>query len=122
MKIKKKNYIKFLFFISVLLLFQTKSFSLENKIILKVNNEIITTLDLENEINYLTALNPNIKKLNDNEIIQLSKRSILNEKIKKIEILKNFQNASLPEKFLEELLKNIYNNYSYTHLVTYLVH
>ena len=61
MKIKKKNYIKFLFFISVLLLFQTKSFSLENKIILKVNNEIITTLDLENEINYLTALNPNIK-------------------------------------------------------------
>ena len=66
----------------IIFIIQVKSFSLENKIILKVNNEIITTLDLENEINYLSALNPNIKKLSDVEIIQLSKKSILNEKIK----------------------------------------
>ena len=91
MKIKKFNN-KLIFLVFIIFIIQVKSFSLENKIILKVNNEIITTLDLENEINYLSALNPNIKKLSDVEIIQLSKKSILNEKIKKIEISKNFQN------------------------------
>ncbi len=108
MRIKRKNYIKIFFLFLIILIFQVKSFGLENKIIFKVNNEIVTTLDLESEISYLTVLNPNIKKLPDNEIIELSKRSILNEKIKKIEISKNFQNAKLPQKFLEELLKNIY--------------
>ena len=37
--------------------------SLENKIILKIENEIITSLDVENEIIYLEALNPSIKNL-----------------------------------------------------------
>ena len=37
----------------------------ENKIIYKINNEIITTIDLKNEINYLLALNPNLKRLNN---------------------------------------------------------
>ena len=111
MRIKKKNYIKFLFFISVILLIQTKSFSLENKIILKVNNEIITTLDLENEINYLTALNPNIKKLHDNEIIQLSKRSILNEKIKKNRNIKKFSKCSITRKIFRRIAKKyLYKN------------
>lgn len=108
MKIKKFNN-KLILLVFIIFIFQVKSFGLENKIILKVNNEIITTLDLENEINYLSALNPNIKKLPDVEIIQLSKKSILNEKIKKIEISKNFQNPKLPQDFLEELLKNIYS-------------
>ncbi len=108
MKIKR-HYNKLIFLLLIIFIFQVKSFGLENKIILKVNNEIITTLDLENEINYLSALNPNIKKLSDVEIIKLSKKSILNEKIKKIEISKNFQNPKLPIDFLEELLKNIYS-------------
>ena len=108
MRIKKLSY-KLLILIFFIFIFQIKTFGLENKIIFKVNNEIVTSLDLENEINYLTALNPNIKKLPNNEIIQLSKRSILNEKIKKIEISKNFKNIKLPINFLEELLKNIYS-------------
>ena len=79
---------KYFYLFLIILFFSEKSFSLENNIILKINNEIITTLDLENEINYLTALNPNLKKLNEIEIIQLSKKSIVQEKIKKIEIFK----------------------------------
>ena len=35
--------------------------SIENKIIIKINNEIITSLDLEDEIKYLKALNPGLK-------------------------------------------------------------
>ena len=37
--------------------------ALENKIVTKIENEIITTLDIENEKNYLKALNPNIKNI-----------------------------------------------------------
>ena len=108
MKIKRKN-LKIFFYLFLLnFIFQVSSASLENKIILKVNNEIITTLDLENEINYLTALNPNIRKLSEREILKLSKRSIVNEKIKKIEILRTFENPKIPIDLLENLLKNIY--------------
>ena len=41
--------------------FQVNGAGFENKIILKINNQIVTSLDLENEINYLLTLNPNLK-------------------------------------------------------------
>ena len=85
-----------------------KSLSLENKIIIKVNNEIITTYDLENEINYLSILNPNIKKIDENEKIKFSKKSIIQEKIKQIEIQNNFENPNIPNEYLESFLKKIY--------------
>lgn len=110
MRIKKINYKIIFYFLIINFFFNSVSISLENKIIYKVDNEIITTLDLENEIKYLTALNPNIKKLNKNEIIKLSEKSIVNEKIKKIEILRAFQNPNIPKNILENLLKNIYLN------------
>ena len=82
--------------------------SYENKIIFKVENSIITTVDLENEINYLLALNPGLKNLSKKDIIQISKRSILKEKIKEIEISNRFKEATIPQEYLEKLLKNIY--------------
>ena len=100
MKDKKFYFIKFFFILLLLLTNQVKSFSLENKIIFKINNEIITSYDLENEINYLSALNPNFKKINQQEKIIFSKKSVVQEKIKKIEILKNFDNPKLPDEYL----------------------
>ncbi len=89
-------------------MFQTNLNSYENKIIYKIDNEIITNLDLENEIIYLTALNPNLKTLNKTELVQISKKSLIQEKIKKIEIQKNFENPKISDDFLKQLLKNIY--------------
>ncbi len=100
---------KYFFIFLFILFFSEKSISLENKIIFKINNDIITSLDLENEIKYLTALNPSLKKLNKIEIIQLSKKSIIQEKIKKIEILKYFKNPQISKEFLEQMLRNVYN-------------
>jgi len=81
---------KFLvFYLIIFFIFNTSSNSLENKILIKIENQIITSLDINNELKYLVALNPNLKNLKKNDIIQLSKRSILQEKIKKIEIEKN---------------------------------
>ena len=105
-KIKKfKAYL----LVIIILLFQTDLHSYENKIIFKIDNEIITNLDLENEIIYLTALNPNLKKLDKAELIQISQKSLIQEKIKKIEIQKNFKSPKISEEFLKQLLKNIYS-------------
>ena len=119
MKDKKLFFIKSFFILLLLLIYQVKSFSLENKIIFKINNEIITSYDLENEINYLSALNPNFKKINQNEKIRFSKKSIVQEKIKKIEILKNFKNPKLSDEYLEKLLENIYTKLEIKNLIDF---
>ena len=59
----KKIYIKFVKVVFVFLFYTTNLIALENKIIVKVNNEIITSVDIENETNYLTILNPQVKNL-----------------------------------------------------------
>ena len=93
----------------IFLLYQAKGFGFENKIILKVNNEIVTSLDLENEIKYLQTLNPNLKNLSQKEIKQISKKSIIKERIKRLEIEKFFLKPEVPGEYLEKLLKNIYS-------------
>ena len=90
-------------------IFNSSSNSIENKIIFKIENQIITSLDINNEYKYLLALNPGIKSSNKDDIIRLAKRSILQERIKKIEIEKNFNNPILPQTFLEKILENIYS-------------
>ena len=102
---------KKIYFIILLFFFLSENLSsLENKIIFKIDNEIITNIDVENEKNYLIALNPNLKKLKYNEIIDVTKKSVVREKIKRIEISNRFKNAEIPQSLLELLLKNIYTN------------
>ena len=105
MKIK----LKLFFVIYVLIFFDITVLALENKIILRVNNEIITSIDIYNEIKYLTTLNPGINKLKEIEVYEISKKSLIKEKIKENEIQKNFVNTSLPEELLEQLIFNVYS-------------
>jgi len=100
------------YLIVIVLIFFTNiaySFDIENKILIKIENQIITSLDINNESKYLVALNPSIKNTSDEEIIKLAKRSIMQEKIKKIEIEKNFNNLEIPEKFLGQILQRVYS-------------
>ena len=60
------------------------------KIIYKINNNIITNIDIKNEIDYLIALNNQLKKLDKKKIEMIAKDSIIKEKIKEIELLKYF--------------------------------
>ena len=89
-------------------IFFNQALSLENKILFKVNNEIITSVDIDNEFKYLSALNPKIKNLSQNEIFEISKKSIIKEIIKRIENSKNINNPSIDFDYLENVLKNIY--------------
>jgi len=100
----------------IFFIFNTSSNSLENKILIKIENQIITSIDVNNEYKYLVALNPSIKNSKKNDILKLSKRSILQEKIKKIEIEKNFKNLQIPQEFLEQILQNVYSKIGFTNL------
>ena len=112
--------IKYFFVIFILIfILQTKNInSSENKISFKINNEIITTVDIENEIIYLTSLNPTLKQLDNLQLIQIAKNSLIREKIKQIEISK-FSNPKLPEDYLEQLIKNVYEKIEIKTLVDF---
>ena len=110
-------HLKFFDIIFLILFFLiSKSFSLENKILFKINNEIITSIDIEEEYRYLIALNDNLKKLSQNEIIEIAKKSIIKEKIKTIEINKNFKNPKIPDEILKQILKNLYTRLNINNL------
>ena len=77
-------------------------------IIAKVDNEIITNIDIDQESRYLLALNPNLRTIKKDDLIKLAKRSIIKEKVKKIEIEKFFDSSKTNEYF-EEVFKDFYN-------------
>lgn len=87
----------------------TSANSIETKILYIIQNEIITNIDIKNEFKYLVALNNTLKNLDKKKILNISSESIIREKIKKIEISKNFKEIKINEKYLDVLLKNIYS-------------
>ena len=84
------------------------SFSLENKIILKVNNNIITSVDILNEIIYLESINPEFKNASSTEAFEISKKSLIKEKIKEIELLKYIEDLKIEEKLYEQIIKDYF--------------
>jgi len=54
----------------------------------KIENEIITNKDIENEKNYLVSLNNDLLNISKKDLNKLAQDSMIREKIKKIEILK----------------------------------
>ena len=104
-----KKFKVFLIFLSMMLLKTQNSLSLENKILFKIDNEIITTLDIYDEIKFLKTLNPKINNLNETELFEISKNSIMKEKIKKIEIMKFVKELKINEKFLLTFIKDRYS-------------
>ena len=101
--------IKLISIFVILILSKTQANSIENKIILKIDNEIITSLDVKKEARYLITLNPNTKNLSKDQIYLISKNSLVREKIKKKEILKNFEIINIEQDILEELIKNMFD-------------
>ena len=91
-------------------LLNTMSNSMEVIISLKVNNEIITNFDIEQEAKYLGALNNELKKLKDDKINLIAKNSLIREKIKKNEIMKYFllnKNEVLVNNFVKKFYTNL---------------
>ena len=108
----KKNFLGY--FCTVIILFISSNSLSENKnevrIIMKINEQIITNVDIKNEYNYLLALNNNLASLTKSEGYKIAKDSLVREIIKSDEIekyvnLKNFND--------ENLMKNVLNNLTF---------
>jgi peptidyl-prolyl cis-trans isomerase SurA len=81
----------------------------ENKILFKIDNEIITTIDIYEEIKFLKVFNPEINNLSELELFEISKNSLIKDKIKKIEIMKFVRELKVDDKFLLKLIQRKYS-------------
>ena len=100
--IKKITVLLLLLFINFKLFAQDGVF-----IVYKINNQIITNVDIKEEAKYLLALNNQLKNLDEKKIYAIARESIVKEKIKKIEILKYFD-LNQKNKFLDNVIKDFY--------------
>ena len=76
---------------------------------MKVNNEIITNININEEYRYLIALNTDLKSLKKEEIFNLAKNSFLREKIKENELKKYFE-LNQSSKYIDQTIKNLYSS------------
>jgi len=84
-----KNIIVYSFIIY--LNFSITAISNEIKILYKINNSVITSQDVIEEINYLVSLNQNLSQLNKTQLTSNARQSLIREKIKKDEIEKFYE-------------------------------
>ena len=82
----------------------------EIRIIYKINDNIITNHDINEEINYLISLNQNLKQLNNEQLSYNAQQSLIREKIKKDEIDK-FYEIDYPKAINSEKMEIIIENF-----------
>ena len=103
---------KFFFRISIILILNMTPLKIVYSdvfIVAKVNQDIITNIDVDFEKKYLVSLNPNLKKLDQSRITEYAKDSLINEKIKKIEIEKKYEIVT-NEILLSKVIADIYSS------------
>ena len=98
---------------SILILFNfffyVPAYSNEIYIVLKVNNNIITNVDIDDEYRYLIALSPGLQDVNRETVMELAKDSIIREKIK-VNELNKYYDLSVKNKFIDRIISNFYKN------------
>ena len=105
--------------LTLLILLITKSTAIENKILFKVNNEIITSLDILNELRYLKAINEQFENTENKQAFEIAKRSIIREKIKEIELKKVIKSIELKDQYLNNVLINYFKKIQINSIVDF---
>ena len=82
-------------------------YSNESYVVLIVNNNVITNVDIDNEYRYLIALSPDLQNVNKETVMKLAKDSIIREKIKEDELMKHY-NLNIKHKFIDKIISNFY--------------
>ncbi len=72
-----------------------------------IDQDIITNFDIKKETEYLKILNPDLSKLREEKIFQISKNSLIKEIIKKNEI-KKFFDLEKENPFVKDYLRDLY--------------
>ena len=111
-------------FVGIFIFFLTTNFKIaysEIFIKAKVNNQIITNIDVKNEKNYLLALNPNLRNLSLKNINIYAVDSAINEKIKKIEIERQYE--IIPDKeIIKKIITDLYSGIGITNVEKFKNH
>ncbi|MDC6483628.1 peptidylprolyl isomerase, partial [Candidatus Pelagibacter sp.] len=102
------NFKNFFFAIICSFLLISNINALENKILFKVNNEIITSLDIFNELKYLEVINEQFKNIKKKQAFEIAKRSLIREKIKEIELQKVLKELKIEDQILNNILINYF--------------
>ena len=97
---------KVIIFFKLIFFLNNQSYTAENKIVLKINNEIITSVDVFNEIKYLSILIKDFNNFEKKKIYQISLNSLIRQKVKEIELRKNFKKLIIDDKFLDPQIKS----------------
>ena len=104
---------KLIILICVFFLLISSSYSkIQLKIVVKVDNEIITSHDIEKEINYLKALNPKLGNIDEDKLLLIAKKSTIKEVIKKKEIQK-YKELNLENPQIDDVLNNLIKNLNF---------
>jgi len=119
----KKIYLIFLF----LFLIYSQISANEQSIVLKykVNNDLITNYDIAKEAKYLAALNPELQDIDQNQLLDIGKKSLIREKIKKYELEKYYEinyETTAVDGYIENFKKRLgfENNSNFeTYLINY---
>jgi len=96
-----------LVFVSILFSINN-AIAVENKILLRVNNEIVTSLDILTELRYLEIINDQLSSvdIDKSQKFEIAKNSLIREKIREIELKKLVKEIKIEEEFLEKVLIN----------------
>ena len=78
-----------------------------SKIIIKINNEIVTNSDILNEKKYLLLINQDLKNIEDNKLNSIAKNSLIREKIKFLELQK-FYDFTKDSQYVEKIYEEFY--------------
>ena len=76
----------------------------KNKILFKIDNEIITSVDLLEEIKYLTSLNVELENSKREVMYEIAKNSLIRHKIKELEISNKLENYQIDQNILNNIL------------------
>ena len=108
MNILFKKVFFFIFFFSFFLQIYQIALSEKNIfVVLKVDDKIITNVDIQNELNYLIALNNDLKDIDRNSVIKIAKDSLVREAIK-IKELTNYFDLSEISEISNDVIKDFY--------------
>lgn len=105
MKIFKTIFI----FIQLFFFININANAIQNKILVKIENNIITSVDIKNEIKILKLINKNLDNIKKDKIFKVAKESLIKDKIQEIELLKYHKELTLPVKFYKPYMERYIN-------------
>ena len=95
----------------ILIIANCNSYADENKILVKVDNEIITSYDLLIEMSYLGTINKNYNTLGIEKSIEIAKNSLIREKVKELELKKYIKAIELEKEQLNKISINYFKKF-----------